>query len=442
MQERHEVRYARSGDADIAYTVFGPGPEELVDIPGFISHQDLIQDTPYGQAWRRALSAAGGRVVTFDKRGTGLSERSLGLGSVAERMDDIRAVMDAAEMERASLVGRSEGGPLAILFAATYPDRVKRLVLSGTFARGVRSDDYPLGMNRERLAQAFTWMRENWGTGEVMKLFIQNTPDDVIEQLARYERASCTPHMIEEIMWRNVEMDVRDALGAIAVPTLVLHRKGDPVVPVRLGRYLAENIPGARYVELEGNVHGDWRSTVLIEHIGGFVFGNAPEPEPEIDRVLATVLFTDIVASTERTAAVGDRRWTETLDEHDRIARGEVERYKGRLIKTTGDGVLATFDGPARSIACAKAISKAVGQLGIDIRAGLHTGEVELRGEDISGIGVVIARRICDLAGDGELLASRTVKDLVTGSGITFDEKGSHSLKGVPDDWQLFAVDR
>lgn len=443
MTEISVVRYARSGDIDIAYEVIGEGQMDLVFVSGFISHLDLNWEFPWFN--RLFLMDGFARVVAFDKRGTGLSDRSLGFGSIAERTDDIRAVMDAAGIERAALWGVSEGGPLSLLFAATYPDRVSHLLIYGSGARFTWAPDYPIGFQPDQAELILEFMRENWGTGRVYGMFVQHPPDPELatRMLARFERNACTPQMVAEIMRSNGEIDIRSILPTISVPTLVLHNARDPLVSVQHGRYLAEHIPGARYIEGNGDFHGSWREedmlwvrTAIAEFLG------RPQNEPTtLNRVLATVLFTDIVHSTERTAALGDYEWRGVMDRHDRIARGEVERFRGRLVNTTGDGLLATFDSPARGLQCAEAIQKGIGSLGIDIRAGLHTGEVELRGSDITGLGVVIARRICDLAGDGELLTSRTVKDLVTGSGINFAGRGNHSLKGVPDEWQLYAVE-
>ena len=438
MSDIPDVRYARSGDLDIAYRVLGDGPFDLVTVTGFVSHLDMMWEIPSMAARARTMSSAA-RVVQFDKRGTGLSDRTLGFGSVADRMDDIRAVMDAAGVERAVLQGISEGGPLALVFAATYPDRVSKLLLFGTFARYLWAPDYPQGVAPEVVGRTVAETRRLWGSGHALRAFIPNAPDEALPLLARYERASCTPHMVEEILLRNTEMDVREVLSAINVPTLVIHVVGDPIVPVAFGRYLAEHIPGAQYLEIEGQTHGSWDvSPQMAPEVREFLLGD--EHEPDLDRMLATVLFTDIVSSTERTASVGDHAWRRLLDEHDRIARHEIGRFRGQLVNTTGDGLLATFDGPARGIQCAQSIRKGVRSFGIDIRAGLHTGEVELRGHDITGIGVVIARRVCDIAGGGELLTSRTVKDLVTGSGISFDDRGVHTLKGVPEEWRLYAV--
>jgi pimeloyl-ACP methyl ester carboxylesterase len=443
MTQISEVRYARSsGDIDIAYEVIGDGPMDLVFVSGFISHLDLNWEFP----WFNRLFVMDGfaRVIAFDKRGTGLSDRSLGFGSFAERTDDIRAVMDAAGVERAALWGVSEGGPLSLLFAATYPERVSRLIVYGSAARFMRAPDYPIGPSPDQIDPVLDYMSRNWGTGRVYSMFIQHPADPVAAErgLARFERNACTPQMVVEIMRSNAQIDVREILPTISVPTLVVHNAGDPLVDVEHGRYLAEKIPGARYVEGTGDFHGSWRDEDMA-WIGLQVAQSLGRPVDEparLDRVLASVVFTDIVRSTERTAAAGDHGWRALLDRHDEIARREVDRFRGQLVNTTGDGLLATFDSPARGIECARAIQSGVRHLGIDIRAGVHTGEVELRGKDITGLGVVIARRICDLAGEGEVVTSRTVKDLVTASGITFADRGAHALKGVPDEWQLYAV--
>lgn len=432
-----EIRYARSGDIDIAYRVTGEGPVDLVFVPGFVSHLDLIGDVPFYGRLADEL-ATFSRLVMFDKRGTGLSDRSLGFGSTADRMDDIRAVADAAGLDRFALFGVSEGGPLAMLFAATYPDRVTKLAMFGTFARCLSAPDYPVGLPEELGEQLVTYMRDNWGSGKVLSLVIQNIPESAVPIVAHYERNACTPKMVEEIMRSNIAIDIREILPTISAPTLVIHNTGDPLVPVALGRYLAENIPNAIFMEQPLNYHGTWNYEGMDPAFVEFITDE--HPAPSFDRMLATVLFTDIVSSTELDVKLGDRRWRDTLDRHDDLARTRIDRFHGRLVKTTGDGLLATFDGPARAIGCAQEIAKATRPLGLEIRAGVHTGEIELRGEDITGLGVVIARRVCDLASNGELLASRTVKDLVTGSGIAFTERGTHALKGVPDDWQLYAV--
>lgn len=441
--ERGEIRYAPSaGGVDIAYQVVGDGPVDLVFVSGFITHLDLSWELPHF-AWLKELDGIA-RVITFDKRGTGLSDRSLGFGSLEERTDDIRAVMDAVGSERAFLHAVSEGGPMALLFTATSPDRVRGLALYGTAARFVAGDDYPHGQPPERTEGWLRYVGEHWGTGRVFELFIQNAPDPAAARrvIARFERNACTPKVAVEIMRRNAEIDVRPVLPAINVPTLVVHATGDPIAPVEAGRYLAEHITDARWVELPGHFHGSWRP----EDVAGWrdavieFLVAAGAPSPPANRVLATVLFTDIISSTELASRVGDQGWQTLLDQHDRIVEGQLENFGGRLVKSTGDGVLATFDGPGRAIACARAVADALGPRGLRIRAGVHTGEIELREQDVAGIGVVIARRVCDLADADEVLVSRTVKDLVTGSAISFSPRGDHELKGVPGTWELFAV--
>ncbi len=441
MAEVSDIRYARSGDIDIAYQVVGDGPIDLVYVSGFVSHLDLNWEFVW-YGWMRRMQGLA-RIIMFDKRGTGLSDRSLGFGSLAVRMDDIRAVMDAAGVEKAVLYGVSEGGPLSILFAATYPQRVSRLIVYGSFARVRWAADYPIGFNEEVEKEFFRIVYEQWGTGRVLDRLIQNAPDpeEAERVLARFERNACTRQMAVEIMQRNTEIDIRPLLPAISVPTLVMHSAGDPMVSVEHGRYLAAHIPGAQYLEGPGNYHSSWNARE-IEWIPDAIteFIGISHPEQECNRVLATVLLTDIVRSTQLATELGDRRWHQVLDEHDRRAREQVDRFRGRVVKSTGDGVLATFDGPARAIECTRAFRRSLKELAIDIRAGLHTGEVELRGEDIGGIAVHIASRVAALARIEEIWVSRTVKDLVTGSGIAFEDRGTHTLKGVPEDWQLYAV--
>jgi class 3 adenylate cyclase len=444
MVEFSDVRYARStGGIDIAYQTAGRGPIDLVFACGFTSHLDLIWDLPFFN-WILQFDGVA-RIIMFDKRGTGLSDRSLGFGSVAERADDIRAVMDACGVQRAALWGVSEGGPMCILFAATYPERISHLIVYGSGARLSRGPDYPYGLSVEQITPMLDTLAPSWGKGELLDMFLQDSPpgEETRRIKARFERSACTPQMIREILQRNIEIDVRSALPAMTVPTLVMHNANDPLVIVEHGRYLAEHIAGAEYVEGSGNFHGTWDAAKFawaVQAVRRFLGAPGGTETPARDRILATVLFTDIVGSTERAASVGDDGWRDLLDRHDRLAREQIGLHRGRLVKTTGDGVLATFDGPARAIECARGIAHGSKSFGLGLRAGLHTGEIERRGEDITGLGVVIARRICDMATDGELLASRTVKDLVVGSGITFTDRGSHVLKGVPDDWQLFAI--
>ncbi len=439
-----DVRYATSGDLRVAYQEFGDGEHELVFVPGFISNLDDTWEQPTLDPILRRLGSFG-RCVTFDKRGTGLSDRDLGFGSIEERMDDIRAVVDAVGFERPAVVGVSEGGPLSLLYAATYPDRVSSLVLYGTMARIIAAPDYPIGVPEELADALVDGVESRWGTGSSMSAFIQHIPRDpeTREAVARFARGAASPRIARQILFLNTRIDVRGVLPAISVPTLVLHSTGDPIVGVELGRYLAEHIPGARFVErdVDYHMHHDGEQAWFVDEIEEFVTGRRPAvPAPAVERVLATVLFTDIVGSTERAAAVGDHTWRLLLDRHDEVVAQRVESYDGRLVKTIGDGALATFDGPSRAVACAEAIRDGVAPLDLEIRAGVHTGELERRGDDVGGIGVHIGSRIAALAGPGEVWVSRTVKDLTAGSGLVFSERGVHALKGVPDEWELFAL--
>jgi class 3 adenylate cyclase/pimeloyl-ACP methyl ester carboxylesterase len=439
-----ETRYAKSGELSIAYQVFGEGPRDIVFVPGFISHCDLSWETPLLGGIATRLGSIG-RTISFDKRGTGLSDRSLGFGTAEDRMDDIRAVMDAAGCEQAALVGLSEGGPLAILFAATYPERATALVLWDTWARLLAAPDYTIGADPSEADVVIGAICDTWGSGEGLRVVVQRMATDAETNalLARYERSAATPTGVREVQRRNVEIDVRSALPAVSAPTLVMHRRRDPVVGVRFGRYLAEHIPGARLVELPGDWHtngsvgGEDDALDVVEE---FLTGSRQARQPEPDRVLKTVMFTDIVASTERAAELGDRRWRELLDGHDRTIRRELGRFRGEEVKTTGDGFLAAFDGPGRAISCAQAIATDSDDLGLEIRAGLHTGECELRHGDLAGIAVHIGARVAALARPGEVLVTSTVRDLVSGSGVEFDDRGRHELKGVPGEWQVLAV--
>ena len=440
-----EIRYARAQDGvDIAYTVWGDGPVDLVVIGGFITHLDLMWDFPWYEPFVRWGQFA--RVIAFDKRGTGLSDRSLGFGSLEERSEDIHVVMDAAGSERAVIHGISEGGPMALYFAARYPERVQGLILYGTGARFAAAPDYPKGISPEAAEAFVRSVEERWGTGAAFGFFVQHPDDPEAAQrrLAPYERSACTRQMARQIMERNLEIDVRPVLPTVTAPTLVMHCRADPVVSSALGRYLAEHITNASYVELDGDFHASWQPEDQRRFAGPITqflanLGVDP-PRPPADRVLATVLFTDIVGSTERLSGAGDRAWRDILDRHDHLAAERVSRFGGTLVKTTGDGLLATFGGPSSAIEAAKAVRDSVGDLDLSIRAGIHTGEVELRHDDVGGIAVHIGARIAALAGPGEILVSRTVKDLVTGSGLDFEERAEHDLKGVPGSWQLYAL--
>lgn len=443
MFEVPETRYTKSGDVNIAYQVVGDGPFDLVHVPPFVSNLELQWEDPAERRYFERL-ASFSRLIMFDKRGTGLSDR-VAIATLEERMDDLRAVMDAAGSERAAIYGSSEGGALAILFAATYPDRVSALVLYGAYPRMGWAADYPDGIPDEMWAQEMPNFEQSWGRelepGLMLSVLApQRAEDPAFRRThARWERLSASPGAAVAVLKMIRDIDVRHLLPAIRVPTLVVYRTADAGHAAG-SRYLGAHIPGAKVVELEGNEYfphlGD--QDAILDEIEEFLTGVRPAPVP--DRALATVLFTDIVASTQRAAALGDDAWTRMLDQHDSLAAREVQRHRGRRIKTTGDGMLATFDGPARGVRCAQAICSGVQSLGIEVRAGLHTGEIELRGDDVGGIAVHIGARISALAEAGEVLVSSTVKDLVAGSGITFADRGFHALKGVPDEWRVFAV--
>jgi class 3 adenylate cyclase len=439
--ERSSVQYAQSGDVHLAYEIVGRGDIDLVLVQGFVSHLDLEWDNPHMVRFLEGLGSFA-RLILFDKRGTGLSDRSVGVPTLEERMDDVRAVMEAAGSERAVLMGISEGAPMSILFAATYPDRTRALVLHGGMARTTEAPDYPWAPPADALVEAAgELLQPILYTGEDLDVWAPSLAEDrqAKDWLARYRRAAISPDGLADFYAMFLDIDVRDVLPTLRVPTLVLHRHGDRVVNWRAGRWMAEQIPGARFVRLEGQDHLPWSGDEqVVEEVREFLTGVRVAAEP--DRVLATVMFTDVAASTERAAALGDHRWKELLDAHDAAVRHQLEAFRGREVKTTGDGFLATFDGPARAIRCAEAIRTAAAALGLDVRIGLHTGEVEVRGDDIGGLAVHIGQRVSALADPGEILVSSTVKDLVAGSGIEFDQRGEHELKGVPESWRLFAV--
>ena len=442
MEEPPETRYAKADDGvHIAYQVFGAGPIDLVVIPGFISHLDLVWEDPdLAAALRRLGSFA--RVIIFDKRGTGMSDRTGQLPDMDRRMLDIGAVMDDVGCEQGALFGVSEGGPMAIVFAATHPERVQALILLNTFACLAARPDFTIGVLRETLDLFVEYIEPRWGTGVGLRAWAPSVADDPATRalFARLQRVAASPGSAMVVLFSLVDVDVRAALPLVHAPTLVMHRTEDRMIPLVLGRHVAEHIPDARFIELAGTDHFWWTEDMdrVLDETQEFLTGTRPVPEP--DRVLATVLFTDIVDSTRQAAQLGDKAWKTLLDQHDSLAARQVTRYGGRIVKTTGDGVLATFDGPARSVRCAQAISEGARGLGIEVRAGIHTGEVELRGDDVAGLGVHIASRIESQAGPGEVLVSRTVTDLVTGSQLEFADRGPHDLKGVPGSWQLFLV--
>ena len=439
---RPETKYARSGDVHLAYQVFGDGPVDLVLVRGFMSHVELVwEHEPHVRALRAFASFA--RVITFDRRGSGLSDPVADPPSLEQRMDDLRAVMDAAGSERAALLGTSEGVSMCLLFAATYPERVQALVSWGGMARTTEASDYPIGTPAEALLESGAeFLIPYWGEGSGMEVSIPSRADDpaVRAFYCRWERASASPGQLAQLGLMFIDTDVRHVVPAVHAPALVLHRRHDRLVNVRHGRWLAEHLPDARYVEIPGDDHAmEYENfDLIVGEIEEFLTGVRRGPEP--DRVLATVLFTDIADSTRTAADLGDRRWHELLNRHATAVGDEVKRAGGRVVKSTGDGFLATFDGPARAIRCARAILDAAAAEGIRVRAGLHTGECELLGDDIAGIAVHIAARVSARAEPGEVLVSRTVKDLVAGSGLQFSQRGAHELKGVPDVWELYAV--
>ena len=433
-----ETRYAKSGDVNIAYQLMGDGPFDLVLISGFVSHLDLDLDEPRMAYFLRRL-ASFSRLIRFDKRGTGLSDRPGGLPDLETRMDDVRAVMDAVGSERAAFLGYSEGGPMSCLFAATYPERTSALVIYASYAkRQDPDDDYPWASTpSERQAYA-EQMERDWGVDSDLGSMAPNADAALRAWWARRARAAASPAAARDLVLMNSLIDTRAVLPTIRVPTLVLHRTGDRDSRVEEGRYLAEHIPGARFVELAGEDHFvSIEADQILDEVEEFLTGTRPAREP--DRVLATVLFTDIVGSSQRAAELGDRAWRGLLAAHNSVVRHELERFQGREVDTAGDGFLATFDGPARAVRCARAIQAEMAELGLELRAGLHTGEVELVDGKVTGIAVHTGARVAALAGSGEVLVSSTVKDLVAGSGIRFEDHGEHELKGVGA-WRLYSV--
>jgi class 3 adenylate cyclase len=442
------VKYARSGEFHIAYQVVGNAAIDLVLVPGWISHLEVAWEQPRLSRFYRRL-ASFSRLILIDKRGTGMSDRvsPQSLPTLEDRMEDLHAVLDAVGSRRAVLFGISEGGPLCMLFAATYPERTKALVLFGSWARALKATDYDWGFDPIRFKDLLTAIEPHWGEAVAVNVVAPSLARDAqfCAWWGHYERMSVSPGAAVGLLRMGFEGDVRHVLPAISVPTLVLHRARDAFVDVRHGRYIAEHIPGARYVELEGEDHlplaGD--TDAVDKEIEGFLSGLTGFGRgPNLDRVLATVLFIDIVGSTERAAALGDQKWKEIIAVHNDQVRKELAHYGGREIKTTGDGFLATFDAPGRAIRCARALCESARALGLEIRAGLHTGEIELMEEDVAGIAVHIGARVAALAGPGEVLVSGTVKDLVVGSGIEFVDRGSHVLKGVAGKRHLYSVER
>jgi pimeloyl-ACP methyl ester carboxylesterase/class 3 adenylate cyclase len=437
-----ETRYADSDGVSIAYRVHGEGPLDLVLVPGFVSQVELLWEEPEVARFLRRLTAFS-RVLVFDKRGQGLSDRPGRPPTLEESMDDLKAVVEAAGFERPALFGISEGGPMSALYAATYPGGISDLVLFGTFARMLKGPDFPSGIPEEALDRWGAVIRRDWGKAVGLDLWAPSRiGDPEFERWwARLLRQGTSPAGAIALMDLYREMDTRAILPTIDVPTLVLHRADDRMVPAAQGRFLAENIPGARYVELPGEDHLPFSGDVdgLLDEVEEFLVGSRGARESE--RALATILFTDIVGSTAKAAELGDRSWRALLERHDAAVRRQLTLHRGREVKTMGDGFLATFDGPARAIRCARAVQDEVASLGIEVRAGIHTGEVELIGDDVGGMAVNIGARIGALADPGEVLVSSTVRELVVGSGLQFAERGVEKLKGAPGEWRLFAID-
>jgi len=439
------TRYALSGGVHVAYQVVGDGPLDLVYVPGWVSNVEVMWEEPrYARFLERLASFS--RLITFDKRGTGLSDPvpEGALPTLEERMDDVRAVLDAVGSERAAVLGHSEGGNMSVLFAATYPERTAALVLVGCYAKRVRSPDYPWAPAPEERAREIEEVARVWGSEAYAANLAPSMADDptFVRGLARYLRLSASPRAAAALLRLNTEIDVREVLPAIRVPTLLLYRTDDPDVRVEEGRWIASRIPGARLVELPGRDHLMWAgdADAILDEIEAFLTGVRRGPDP--DRVLLTLLFTDVVGSTDLAARLGDDRWKDVLERHNEILAAAVERFRGREVDRAGDGILATFDGPARAVRCAtEAMRRVRDDLGIDLRAGVHTGEVELVGPAVRGLAVHLAARIAALAGPGEVLASSTVRDLVVGSGLAFADRGEHELKGIPGRWRLFAAE-
>jgi pimeloyl-ACP methyl ester carboxylesterase len=442
-----ETRYARSGDVNIAYQVSGEGPFDLVFVPGYVTHLELHWDMPsFGPVLERLGSFA--RLIRFDKRGTGMSDRVGGAPTLETRMDDVRAVMDAAGSERAAFFGLSEGAAMALLFAATYPDRTAALALRSAFPRRMWAPDYPWGRTEEQYEREVAAALETFGPRERALAVVRTLgrfDDAEAESFLRLLRFGSSPGALEALHRMNREIDVRQILSAVRVPTLILHGSEDTLVPLEVAQYIASKIPTARVVEIPGAGHLAFGKPALdtaaeLERFLTEAWEGGAWREAEPERVLATVLFTDIVGSTAKAVELGDREWRELLEQHHRLIRRELIRYRGAELDVAGDGFFARFDGPARAVRCASAITEGVRELGLELRAGLHTGECELLDGKVGGIAVHIGARVAKEAQPGEVLVSSTVKDLVAGSGLQFEDRGPTELKGVPGEWRLYAV--
>ena len=439
------TRYARSADVNIAYQVVGDGPLDLVLVPGWVSQVEAMWDEPTHEAFLRRL-ASFSRLIVFDKRGTGLSDRVSvdRLPTLDDRMDDVRAVMDAAGSERAALFGTSEGGVMSALFAATYPQRTAALILYGAYAKRIRTPDYPWAPTADERARYIEGVERAWGGAAQLDVLAPSMANDprLQDWWARYLRVSASPGAAVALLKMNTQIDIRPILPTIRVPTLVMHRTGDLDIDVGGSRYIAQQIPGAKYVELPGRDHlwfvGD--TEAILGEIEEFLTG--VRRAAEFDRVLATVMFTDIADSTAIAADLGDSRWRSLVESHNSLVRRELDLHRGREVDSAGDGFLVHFDGPARAIRCASAIVDGAARLGLGVRAGVHTGECEMVGGKLRGVAIHIGARVMAAAAPGEVVVSSTVRDLVAGSGIQFADRGRHELKGVPGEWQLYVVVR
>ena len=437
------TRYAKSGGINIAFQTVGNGPRDLVLVPGWVSNLDVFWEEPTLARMLTRL-ASFSRLILFDKRGTGLSDRVSDMPSLEVRMDDVRAVMDAVGSERAALLGYSEGGAMSALFAATYPARASALVMVGAFSRRVRAPDHPWGPTREQSLAFAEEVERDWGgaVGIEARWPSQAGDERCRRWWAHWLRSSASPAAAAALLRMNMEIDIRQVLPVVRVPTLLMHSRNDRVIEFGASQYMCQHIPGAKLVELQGIDHVPWGcdSDLILDEVEEFLTG--ARLGAESDRLLVTVMFTDIVRATERAAVLGDRAWHDLLESHHRLVRRELERFRGQEIDTAGDGFLATFDGPARAVRCASAISREVRALGLEIRAGLHTGECEVMGGKVAGIAVHTGARVATHAQPGEVLVSSTVKDLVAGSGLSFQDRGMQRLKGIPNEWRLFAVEQ
>lgn len=438
------TRYAKSGDVNVAYQVAGAGPRDLVYVPGWVSNVEVMWEEPSMARFLRRLMSFS-RLILFDKRGTGMSDPVPldQMPTLETRMDDVRAVMDAVGAEKATLFGHSEGGNMCILFAATYPERTEGLILTGCYAKRIPSDDYPWAPAVEDRAAEIEEVERTFGDPDALPSWLapSRMEDEAFRNwLARYLRLGSSPKAAAHLLEMNTRIDTTQVLSSIQVPTLCLYRAEDADVNVEEGRWIASQIPNAKFVEIPGADHllNASGAGLILDEIEEFVTGYRTSSEPE--RALATVLFTDVVGSTETAAQMGDHAWRELLERHNAVVRSEIGSFRGRVIDTQGDGFLATFDGPARAISAAHSIVEALRPLGLLVRCGLHTGEIEMVGDGVAGLAVHIGARIGAMAGPSEVLVSRTVKDLVAGSGIEFEDRGEHRLKGVPDQWQVYAA--